>query len=315
MMPLISIGHHFPPPPVDLNLTRLRYFATVARLGNFRRAAEILHVAQPALSRHVQLLEEDMGVQLFARTARGVTLTEAGKVLMEGSENLVRQSTVLRDEVRARTSVPRGTVRIGALPSIAQKLVPGAIAQVRQRYPEIRFTLTHGYTEDLRESLLADKLDVTLLTEFTRHPDLLAQTLYREDMWLVSLPGRRRRLLKPAHLAGVPLMVPRFLRMELERHLPAAELNIVVELEASVPMVELVATGVVSYFGPPLAMWDEITAGRLAGVPVQGFSLTRALARHKNRPPTIATLVFAETLMHFATQGGFSKDLPFVHPA
>jgi LysR family nitrogen assimilation transcriptional regulator len=301
---------------VDLNLTRLRYFATVARLGNFRRAAEILHVAQPALSRHVQLLEEDMGVELFARTARGVTLTEAGKVLMEGSENLVRQSTVLRDEVRARTSVPRGTVRIGALPSIAQKLLPGAIAQVRARYPEIRFTLTHGYTEDLRERLLADKLDITLLTEFTRQQDLLAQTLYREDMWLVSLPAlRRRRLLKPADLAGVPLMVPQFLRMELERHLPAADLNIVVELEASVPMVELVETGVVSYFGPPLAMWDEITAGRLAGVPVQGFSLTRALARHKNRPPTTATLILADTLVHFATRGGFTNGLPFVHPA
>jgi LysR family nitrogen assimilation transcriptional regulator len=302
---------------VDLNLTRLRYFATVARLGNFRRAAEILHVAQPALSRHVQLLEEDMGVQLLARTARGVTLTEAGKVLMEGSENLVRLSTVLRDEVRARTSVPRGTVRIGALPSIAQKLVPGAIAQVRARYPEIRFTLTHGYTEDLREMLLADKLDVALLTEFTRHPDLLAQPLYREDIWLVSLPGRpsRRRMLKAADLAGVPLMVPQYLRMELERVLPAAELNIVVELEASVPMAELVATGVVSYFGPPLAMWDDISAGRLAGVPVQGFSLTRALARHKNRPPTTATLILAETLMRFATEGGFSKGLPFVHPA
>ncbi len=302
---------------MDMNLTRLRYFSTVARMGNFRRAAEILHVAQPALSRHVQLLEDDMGVQLLTRTSRGVSLTEAGQVLMEGSENLVRMSTDLKDEVRARTSVPRGTVRIGALPSIAQMLVPPVIALARARYPELRFGLTHGYTGDLREMLLADKLDLAILTEFTKHPDLVIEPLYQEDLWLVEQPGgkRRKRSVKAAALAGLPLMLPHYLRIDLERLVPAEDLNVVVELEAAMPMVDLITSGVVAYFGPPLVMWDEINTGRLTGVPVQGFRLARALARRKSRPATTATLTFAQLLGEYATGASFTRGLPFMHLA
>ncbi len=283
----------------DLNLTRLRYFTTIAELGNMHRASEALHIAQPALSRHVQTLEDGLGVALLTRNARGVVPTEAGQLLMRGADMLMQMAGQLQADIRSKASIPRGVVRIGTLPSTAQIVLPHVITSARLAFPEMTFSTSQGYTSQLQEMLLSDRLDLAVFTDPGDHPDLATEPLYQEDMWAVgrqgSLPGKAKTL-NISDLAGLPLIVSRFLRSQLERHLSAGELQVVVELESTVPFHTLLAEGVGIYFGPASLFWDGICSGELEGRPIRRMRSLRVLARRRMRPQTAANLAISAQL-------------------
>ena len=101
-----------------MDLVQLRYFTRIAALRSFNRAAAHLAVAQPALTRPVKLLEEELGVQLLLRHSRGVEPTEAGEILAHGAETILRLADTVKSDVVTRAMEPRGTVRIGFPPSL-----------------------------------------------------------------------------------------------------------------------------------------------------------------------------------------------------
>src|SRR5438094_5455838 len=105
-----------------MDLRQLRYFTAVAERGSFSAAASALNVAQSALSRHVQLLEQEVGGPLLERGARGVTLSEAGRLLLDRARYILGEVETLRDAVTARNQEVTGTVRFGAPPSLAYVL-------------------------------------------------------------------------------------------------------------------------------------------------------------------------------------------------
>src|SRR4051794_36901034 len=116
---------------------RLLYFLAVAREGSFSRAADVLHVAQPAVSRQVALLEAELGVQLLERGPGGVKPTDAGRRLVERGGALERDAATLRDELLAYGDGRRGRVAVGYSTSLGYGTAPAIIAALRERLPEV----------------------------------------------------------------------------------------------------------------------------------------------------------------------------------
>src|SRR4051794_37327791 len=105
-----------------MDLQQLRYFVALATQQHFGRAASVLHVAQPALSRQMRLLEEELGVKLFERHARGAAPTEEAKLLLERASFLLRYAEQMKTDLMEFRREPRGTVAIGLSPGLAQLL-------------------------------------------------------------------------------------------------------------------------------------------------------------------------------------------------
>ena len=190
-----------------MELRSLAYFVRVAELGSITRAAAHLHLAQPALTRHVQRLEEELGVALFTRANRGVRLTEAGQKLLDGATRILRDVERTGDEIRAQDAHPSGRIILGVTPTLCPVLVPDLFAAMRAEFPRIELKVMHAGMIRLEEFLIDGRVDIALLSELSRSRLILSTGLGREEMVLVTRPGARpagrrdRRRAEP-HAAG-----------------------------------------------------------------------------------------------------------------
>src|SRR4051794_5869396 len=117
--------------PMDLNFRHLEAFVTVARLNSFTRAAKVLHLSQPALTKQVRHLEETWGVRLFDRNTRSVALTHIGKELNPVVAQLMREFEGVVFNTRELAVNARGIIRVAALPSLCSTILPTALARYR----------------------------------------------------------------------------------------------------------------------------------------------------------------------------------------
>jgi DNA-binding transcriptional LysR family regulator len=145
-----------------MELRHLRYFTAVAEEQNVTRAAARLHVSQPPLSRQIRDLEEELGVELFKRTAKSIELTEAGKIFLNEARAVLLRSDEAVQAVRAVAKGARGQVRVGYAPSLTVEILPRALKLFEQEHPGTRVALHDCSTEECGRMLLERKLDVAL---------------------------------------------------------------------------------------------------------------------------------------------------------
>lgn len=132
-----------------MDLRQLRYFVALATQQHYGRAAGVLHVTQPALSRQIQLLEEELGVRLFERHARGAAPTEEARLLLERAVFLLRYAEQMKTDLLARQREPRGPVAVGLSPGLAQQLTVLLTKAVLKRFPEVRLRIIEGFAPSL----------------------------------------------------------------------------------------------------------------------------------------------------------------------
>ena len=145
-----------------MELRHLRYFVVVAEEQNITRAAERLHVSQPPLSRQIRDLEEELGVELFHRTAKSLALTEPGKLFLNEARAVLLQAEKAVQTVRAVAAGQRGQLRIGYAPSLTVQFLPIALRLFETECPGVRVTLLDLSTEESVQRLAAKKIDVAL---------------------------------------------------------------------------------------------------------------------------------------------------------
>lgn len=190
---------------------RLAYFAGVARHEHVTRAAQEMGVPQSTLSRAIVRLEQDLGVALFARKGRTVTLTPAGRTFLTSVERALAEVERAAESVRADADPTAGRVAFGFLHTMGSETVPGLIRAFRADHPRIRFTLVQNYGEAMIERLRSGELDLCLTSPVPDAPDLVARRLDEQRLRLVvpddhRLAGRRRiRLAEAADEAFVTL--------------------------------------------------------------------------------------------------------------
>ena len=170
-----------------MELHQLRYACAVADTGSFSRAAERCQIAQPSLSQQVLKLEEELVTKLFDRLSRGVRLTEAGRAFMPHARAVLEHVDLARASIAGNQSGIRGSVTLGAIPTIAPYLIPRYTAAFTRRYPDARLRLVEETTPVLIEGLRDLSIDFALLALPLRHKDLEVQPIRREPLF-AALP-------------------------------------------------------------------------------------------------------------------------------
>jgi LysR family nitrogen assimilation transcriptional regulator len=194
-----------------MELKELRYFRAIAELGTLSKAASRLRVAQPALSRQMGKLEHSLGVKLFSRGARGVTLTPAGIVLLEGSGRVEHAVSEVMKEVTSMSQGSTGLLRIGAQYPVSTTLLPRLIQHYQAAFPSVTLHPSEGYSGEILDALLSERLEVAIVDPPSHpHVDLTAVPL-----WLSTM-----RLVGPATAAQTPLFQSARISMEAVAQLP-----------------------------------------------------------------------------------------------
>lgn len=146
-----------------MNLRQLRQFVTLAETGNFHRAAEQLHMAQPPLSVSIRKLEEELGSPLFERTTSGVLLTPAGEAMLADARITLLHAERCRHAVQDVRSGEGGLVRLGIIGSATYAMLPELIPSLRARYPKMELELSEATSSEILEGLLTRRFDAGLL--------------------------------------------------------------------------------------------------------------------------------------------------------
>lgn len=183
-----------------MDLKQLEYFVRVAELGSFTRASIALNVAQPALSRQIRLLEVELRQNLLARNGRGATPTEAGKLLLEHGRGILHQVDVAREELGVARGALAGRVSIGLPPSLSRLITVPLTQAFRVQLPQAQLTLTEGFSVSMVDGLRLGKLDMAVLYNPERSPDMELATLHEEELVLISPASDAR----PARKAAAP---------------------------------------------------------------------------------------------------------------
>lgn len=294
----------------NLSLRQLRYFLEVAQLHSFTRAAEVLHVAQSALSRQIRLLEDDLGVALFVRVDRGVTLTEAGERLRDRVAALLKDLDAIRQEVVDSQGIPRGELSVGMPPSMREMITVPLMANFCHEFPQVLLHLQEGISIDLAKLVHDGNLDCAVVVDLMALPDLQVVPLLTEQLYLVGprkLRLRPQRTVTLAQAAACPLVLttrPNSLRLIVENALAAAglETNIVADSNSTSAMVEFAAEGVFSTVLPYCAAWRAIEDHRLSAAPIAGLSIEWIFVYPAARVLPMLALAFARKLHQFARE-------------
>lgn len=232
-----------------MNLRRLKYFVKIVDIGSLTQAADVLHIAQPALSQQLSTLESELQQQLLIRTKRGVTPTEAGKVLYGHAQVILRQCEQAQSDVNASGLALSGPVSVGLAPgTAASTLSLPLLKRVREKHPGILLYLNENFGTTLSELIMNGRMDMAVLYGGREVHGLSFIQLMREPLCLVSaepaLQGRERVTL--SEVAAFELLLPRtynvmrrlvdeaFLRIEMSA-------QVVAEIESSTTLAAAVA--------------------------------------------------------------------------
>ena len=171
-----------------MEMQQLRYVVAVARTGNFSRAAEQCHVAQPSLSQQIQKLEEELGERLFDRMKRETKLTAHGEVFLRRAVKILEEADAAQREANDAKNLLRGTLNIGVLPTIAPYLLPKLLAVFMAKFPGIETTIHEDTTARLVGRLLAYEVDFALTSTPIDDARLEVRNLFSEELRLALPP-------------------------------------------------------------------------------------------------------------------------------
>ena len=195
-----------------MDLKQLAYFVQVAELGSFTRAALVLNIAQPALSRQIRLLEVELHHNLLTRNGRGAVPTEAGKLLLEHGRGILHQVALAREELAGARGALAGRVSIGLPPSLSKLITVPLTKAFRLALPQAHLTLTEGFSLLMSEGLRVGTLDMALLYNPEKSPDLEIALLHTEALVLISpragVTAAHKNRIALAAAAALPLILP-----------------------------------------------------------------------------------------------------------
>ncbi|QEL20270.1 LysR family transcriptional regulator [Limnoglobus roseus] len=189
-------------------MNQLRYFAALARLGNFTRAAAACHVSQPTLSQQVAKLERELDQSLFDRRGRGATLTDAGRALLEKVEHALALLDNAKVSVRSAGHAERLTV--AAIPTIAPYLLPEVLVRFATAHPAAHVEVREYTTDECLAHLTNGELDLAVLALPVRGDHLAAETLFTEEL-LLAVPAKhalaKKRQVRLTDLTDEPFVL------------------------------------------------------------------------------------------------------------
>ena len=192
-----------------MEIRTLRYFLAVAREENMSRAAQILHVTQPTLSKAMKALEDELGKKLFTRHSFSISLTEEGSLLRDRAEDIVMMADKVESEFRSLDDITGGQLYFGLAESYRIRLLARELRILKERYPALSYHITSGDTEQVTEKLDRGLLDFAVVCDEPDRRKYESVVFPEGDIWGLVLPARSPLAQKDAltadDLAGLPL--------------------------------------------------------------------------------------------------------------
>jgi DNA-binding transcriptional LysR family regulator len=268
---------------------KLKVFRVVADSLNFRRAAEELHLTQPAITSQIKTLEESLGLALFDRIGRDITLTRAGTTLLQ----YVRQLEVISNEAVAALASLGGQegveLSIGASPTIAAYLLPSVLAQVLKDWPRLKVHVMVSSTNEVLHALTTRQIGIGLIEAPAFRPDLKCQVFDKDELTLIMRPDHRwakKAVVKAGELVHEPILLRevgsgmrRFVEEYLERNgVLRQQLRTTVDMTSTEAIVSAVEAGIGIGFAPCMALEKALKLGSVKTVPLENGPIERDLS-------------------------------------
>ena len=229
---------------------------------SFRKAAEVLHLSQPAVSQHIRALEEEAGMRLFDRSrgeGRGsqISLTEAGRVLLRYAKTAAETMGEAQRALAALNEEAAGPLRLGASTTVAQYVLPRILGAFLRQYPQVKLSLVSGNTERIVEAVAEEKVELGIIEGPAMRRDVKTERMMRDEMVLIVSPNhgwaRKAGGIAAADLARVPLLLRergsgsrRVVERALKKAgLPLRSLRVAMELDST----EAIISGVEAELG------------------------------------------------------------------
>lgn len=262
-----------------MELRHIRYFVKAAELLHFTHAAESLYVTQPTLSSHIHQLEGEVGLPLFDRSQRNVRLTEAGKVFLERAQKALLNLDVAKERIDDLKVLAAGTLRVAALLTFGQEVLPLWISTFNATYPNIRIIVATGTSDFIEEQVLAGDADLGLSFVSSSLEHLHGETLLEEEICLVvseNHPLGSRKEIELTELSAIPLALVskqwtarRLVNSVLAENGVAA--NVVIEIDDLQALLQITSEGNVAALLAPLvvANFPGLTLVPIAGKPLR----------------------------------------------
>lgn len=291
-----------------MELRQLRYFVAIADQGSFSKAAERVFIAQSALSHQLAQLEDELGVSLFARSRRGVELTDAGQRFLPHAVSILRQVQEAREAVSHNSTEPTGKVVFGIPHSASHALALPLLRAVREHLPKVSLELTEELTGNLTRQLQAGQIQLAVLFQDGQIGDFMVTPVLTEQLSLIEpatatttpTPQHKptgltlkqalaRPLILPANPHGVRPVIE---AAALRAGLPAPN------VEADISSISILRTTLLAGMGrtllPTMPLAPDIDAGVLQVTPVEGLSRVLMVCSSAHIPRTSACEAVAE---------------------
>ncbi|MGJ7033568.1 LysR family transcriptional regulator [Niabella hirudinis] len=265
---------------------RLQVFHAVARRLNFTRAAEELFISQPAATKHVQEIEQHFKTKLFDRNGSKIALTEAGKVLLRYTEELFSIYRKIEFEIHSFAEQHKGTLRIGASTTIAEYLLPPALAAFKSRYRDLSIILSGGNTEHIEQLLQKNEIDFGMIEGRPKNSLFKYTPFTKDEIVLVAAwknPIAKKQKITLQELQALPIVLrePGSGTLEIiTKHLKSkgirlSQLNREIQLESSESIKSYIANSTAVSFLSIHTILKELNSNELAIIDVQGLEIER----------------------------------------
>jgi len=284
---------------LDLPPNQLRTFLTVARRLSFTRAAEELHLTQPAVSMHIRKLERAIGATLFDQIGRRVSLTGPGQVLYRYAERVLALEDELRASLADLEEICQGPFAIGTSTTIGISILPDLLRRFVAEHPQVTLHVRIGMGYEIVQGLLDGQLDVGIMTGEVADERIEAERLMDDELVLIVPPEHRWAQVPsigPHDLIGEPLLMPgqnSWNRSRIARELAAHGVtpDVIAESNSHIAIARIAEAGVGAAIVSRLAVRLEVAQGRLRQVVLRDVDLRRPIYllmhRDKHRTPTM----------------------------
>ncbi|MGW2118477.1 LysR family transcriptional regulator [Streptomyces zhihengii] len=300
-----------------MDVKQLKALITVAEVGSVTRAAELLHLVQPAVTRQIRTLEEELGVSLFQRTRQGMRPTEAGEIMIDRARRALSELERARAEVQPSPGDVTGIVTVGLLESTSDLLAEPLVSALGTAHPGVELRLMTGYSGHLQQWLDDGDLDLSLLYNLDSTPSLNVRPLVRERLWAVAPASAGLSADRPVAFSDVaahPLVMPaagHALRTLIDAAAAraATATNVSVQTNAMRVQKRLVLAGHGWTILPGVGIAEDVARGELSAAPLHEPDVWRSVVlgtpRYGRVPPavTVVARALVRTMEAAVTEG------------
>jgi LysR family transcriptional regulator, transcriptional activator of the cysJI operon len=268
---------------------RLHVFRQVAELRSLTRASKALRLSQPAVTKHIKLLEEELRLPLFVRSSHGVELTDAGTVFLKHVQATEKERAKVLEQLQAPVGKLTGGIRLGGSMTITSYYLPEILLAFRTKYPDVKCTVVEGNTDFILGLLLDQRIDLGLVEGPCHRREVQVRPFYEDEIIWIASPSDalasakkvtvhnlvERPIISRELGSGTRKVVEAALR---HRGISLGKLNIVQELPSTEAIKRMVAAGAGIGYASRLSVQQELASGKLAQIHCPKMQIERSFS-------------------------------------